>query len=208
MANGLVMRSPACSVHIIVADTRQIHIDYWVMWRKRDSMATLSRRECLGVPQPLFQEESTQTLALTGSYHFSGHITSRMVLIYYAQVHCRWLHFTDNKGQNAANYFKQKDVTDQGGKWLNWLYSILGRFSTDFRKLKVLSKFLLPQPGWGSFSKSKSHSTLGTMQAWLPMGEPVRGRGPVCWTSHPLAFPSGSWATFPTRGTVPYMGTC
>ena len=29
------------------------------------------------------------------------------------------------------------------------------------------------------------------------------GVGPVCWTSHPLAFPSGSWATFPMRGTVP-----
>ena len=51
----------------------------------------------------------------------------------------------DNKGQNTANYFKEKDVTDQGEKWLNWLYSILGRFSTDFRKLKILSKHLLPQ---------------------------------------------------------------
>ena len=30
------------------------------------------------------------------------------------------------------------------------------------------------------------------------------GVAPVCWTSIPLAFPSGSWATFPTRGTVPY----
>ena len=67
-----------------------------------------------------------------------------MVLIYYALVHCRWLPFTD-KGQNAANYFKEKDVTDQGEKWLNWLHSILGRFSTDFRKLKILSKHLLPQ---------------------------------------------------------------
>ena len=33
----------------------------------------------------------------------------------------------------------------KGGKWLNWLYSILGRFSTDFRKLKILGKHLLPQ---------------------------------------------------------------
>ena len=69
----------------------------------------------------------------------------RMVLIYYAQVHCRRLPFTDNKEQNAANYFKEKDVTAQGGKWLNWLHSILGRFSTDFRKLKIFSKYLLPQ---------------------------------------------------------------
>ena len=32
-----------------------------------------------------------------------------------------------------------------GGEWLNWLHSILGRFSTDFRKLKILSRHLLPQ---------------------------------------------------------------
>ena len=53
--------------------------------------------------------------------------------------------FYRQKRQNAANYFKEKDVTAQGGKWLNWLYSILGRFSTDFRELKILSKHLLPQ---------------------------------------------------------------
>ena len=46
-----------------------------------------------------------------------------MVLIYYAQVPCRWLRFTDNKGKNVANYFKE-DVTDQGEKWLNWLNTL------------------------------------------------------------------------------------
>ena len=49
------------------------------------------------------------------------------------------------KDKNTANYFKEKDVTAQGGKWLNWLHSILGRFSTDFKKLRILSKHLLPQ---------------------------------------------------------------
>ena len=58
-----------------------------------------------------------------------------MVLIYYAQVLFRWLPFTDNKGKNVASYFKEKDVADQGEKWLNWLHSILGKFSTDFKKL-------------------------------------------------------------------------
>ena len=48
----------------------------------------------------------------------------------------------DNKGQNTANYFKKKDVTDEGG---NFSHSILGWFSTDFRKLKIPSKHLLPQ---------------------------------------------------------------
>ena len=50
-------------------------------------------------------------------------------------VRSRQLPFTDNKRKNVANYFKEKDVADQGEKWLNWLHSILGRFSTDFRKL-------------------------------------------------------------------------
>ena len=95
--------------------------------------------------QPLSPEESAPTLALTGIYCFCGYITLRMILIYYSQVHCRRLPFIDNKGQNTTNYFKEKDVTAQGGKWLNWLHSILGRFSTDFRKSKVLSKNLLPQ---------------------------------------------------------------
>ena len=90
-------------------------------------------------------QESKPTPAWTGFYCFSGHITSRMVLIDYAQVHYRWLPFTDNKGQNTANDFKEKDVTAQGGKWLKSLHSILWRFSTDFRKLKILSKHLLPQ---------------------------------------------------------------
>ena len=47
--------------------------------------------------------------------------------------------------ERIANYFKVKDVTDHGGKLLNWLHSILGWFSTDFRKLKIHSKHLVPQ---------------------------------------------------------------
>ena len=43
--------------------------------------------------------------------------------------------FTDNKEKKVANYFKGKDVADANEKWLNWLHSILGRLSIDFRKL-------------------------------------------------------------------------
>ena len=90
--------------------------------------------------ESLREREPTPTW--TGFHSFSGHITWRMVLIYYAQVHHRWLPFKDNKGQNTANYFKEKDVTAGGG---NCSHSILGWFNTDFRKLKILSKHLLPQ---------------------------------------------------------------
>ena len=69
-----------------------------------------------------------------------------MVLIYYAQVHFSWLHFTENKGEDVANYIKEEGYLQmQREKWLNWLHYIPGRFSSDFRKLKILSKHLLPQ---------------------------------------------------------------
>ena len=55
-------------------------------------------------------------------------------------------------------------------------------------------------PGWGSFSKSKSHSSLGTMQAWFPMGEPVRGCGscvldlvPTGFSEWELGYISDTW---------------
>ena len=73
---------------------RQIHTDYRVLWRKRDHKATLSRGEhpdpCLGRLLLLFWP-----------------ITLRMVLIYYAQVHFKWLTFTENKGEAVANYVKK-----------------------------------------------------------------------------------------------------
>ena len=73
-----------------------------------------------GTAQPLSQGESAseylghslqrrapQPLSLTGFYFFSGHITLRMVLIYYAQVCFGWLHLTENKGEDVAKYIKK-----------------------------------------------------------------------------------------------------
>ena len=51
------------------------------------------------------QEERALTLALTGFYCFSGHITLRMIRIYYAQVR---LVFTEDKGEDVANYIKKE----------------------------------------------------------------------------------------------------
>ena len=58
--------------------------------------------------QPLSQGESSPTPALTGFHCFSGHITLRMILIYYAQVCFGWLPFTENKGEDVANYIKKE----------------------------------------------------------------------------------------------------
>ena len=45
------MQVLARSVRGVVAEMRQIHTDYRVLWRKRDGRATLSRGEC---PDPCF----------------------------------------------------------------------------------------------------------------------------------------------------------
>ena len=102
------MRTPALSVRNIVAEMRQIHTDYQVVWKKMDGTATLSSGEHLAAPQQLSQEKSALTLALTGFSFFSGQVTLRMVPMYYAQVCFRWLPLTENKGEDVANYIKKE----------------------------------------------------------------------------------------------------
>ena len=77
------MRTPARSVCSVVAETRQILMEYRVLWRKRDCTTTLSRGEH---PDPCLD----RLLLLF------WHITLRMVLIYYAQV-LRWLQKTKER---------------------------------------------------------------------------------------------------------------
>ena len=91
----------------------QIHTDYRNSVEKKGWHGhSLSEREGKRARE---NPRESPTPAWTGFYCFSGHITLKMVLIYYAQVHCRWLPFTDSKGKNVANYFKEKDVTAGGG---------------------------------------------------------------------------------------------
>ena len=63
---------------------RQIHMDYRVLWKKREGTATRSRGERL---HP----------CLDSFYCFSEPITLGMVLIYYAQVNFRWLQKTKER---------------------------------------------------------------------------------------------------------------
>ena len=94
----------ACSVRGIVADTRQIHTDYLVLWRKRDSTATLSRGER---PNPCLER-----LLLLFWAHYIGdgpHL--------YAQVHFRWLPFTENKGEDVVNSIKKEGYWSVRTRW-------------------------------------------------------------------------------------------
>ena len=50
-----------------------------------------------------------------------------MVLIYYAQIHFRWLPFIENKGEDGANYIKEEEYLQmQREECLNWLHLSLG----------------------------------------------------------------------------------
>ena len=120
-------------------------------------------------------------------------------------LHWRWSSFTMHKFAVGDYLYRQQR------KECCWLLQregcyksrgkvvepvILGRFSSDFRKL--LQRYAVNtcclNSGLGSFSKSKSHSSLGTMQAWFPTGEPIRGRG-SCVLDLAFHWPfSRSWA--------------
>ena len=95
-----------------------------VLWLRQTNSQVL-KKSCgeKRTPWPLSEWERAPTPAWTGLYCFSGHITLRMVLIYYTQVHFRWLSFTENKGEDVANYIKEKGyLQTQREKWLNWLH--------------------------------------------------------------------------------------
>ena len=132
-----------CAYCILFSDTDPSQQDLlWLQYTHTHGLQKSCGGKGAAWPLSKLERGPPENPAWTGFYCFSGHMTSRMVLVYYAQVHHRWLPFKDNKGQNTANYLNEKGVTAQG--W-NWSQSILGWFSTDFRKMKILSKHLLPQ---------------------------------------------------------------
>ena len=130
-------------------------------------------------------ERGPLTSTWTGFYCFSGHITSRMILIYHAQVHHRWLPFKDDKDRTLLITSKRRMLQLKGEAahppYLGDLTQTLGRW-------RYSVNICCFNSGWGSFSKSKSHSSQGTMQAWFPTGEPVCGCGSCPPTSLPTGF--------------------
>ena len=92
---ALVMWSLACSVCGVVAETRQIHMDYRVLWRKRDSMATHSRGKH---PHPHLD----RLLLLFWAHYIEDdpHLLCTGLL---------WV-VTENKGEDVANYIKRGSI--------------------------------------------------------------------------------------------------
>ena len=160
------MRTLTSSVHGGVDAVNKFTQTAEVLWRK-------------GRAWPLWVREHS-TLAWTGFYCFLG-------TLYQRRLSFIMLRFA--LGDYFFQITKKRMLQKQGKKWLKWLYSVLGRFSTDFRNL--LQRYALNicclNSGWGTFSKSKPHSSLDIMQAWFSMGKPICGPG-SCVLPHACQF--------------------
>ena len=93
---------PGCQGPYVVAAMDKFTWTTEIPWRKREA-------------QPFSQEESALTLALTGFYCFSGHITW-MVLIYYAQVPLGDYLLQITKEKKLLITSKKKDICKCKGK--------------------------------------------------------------------------------------------
>ena len=112
---------------------RQIHMDY------RNPVEKKGLHGC-----SLSERGGPETPTWTGFYCFSTHSTSRMVLIYYAQVCFGWLPFTEDKGEDVAKEdvtSKKKHICKCKGKsgltgytpYLGGLAQILGSYFKDMQ---------------------------------------------------------------------------
>ena len=73
----------------------------------------------------------------------------------------------------------------------------------DSVKIKIPSKPLLPQ-GEGVLARASLTAARVQCRPDSPRENLSVGVGPARQPRSPLAFPSGGWATFPMRGTVPH----
>ena len=125
----------------------------------------------------------------------------------FAQGVCLWV--TLNFHHNSKNY------TYLLPAWLkswgvvsnfclpNYLRLRTSGVSTDFRKMKILSKHLLPQ-GEEFLPRASLIAVKVQCRPDSPLENLSMDVGPARQPRSPLAFPSGGWATFPMRGTVPH----
>ena len=180
-----------------------------ILWRKREGMATLWVREGK-------RARESPTPAWTGFYCFSGHITSGWSSFTMDRLAVGDYLLQTTKERMLLITSKRRMLQLKGESGWTGYTSILGRFSTDLGSWRYSVNICCLNPEWGSFSKSKSHSSLGTMQAWFPTGEPVRGCGSCVLDLTPhwlfqvgagLHFPRKEWSpiTRPTKSWDPFI---
>ena len=84
----------------------------------------------------------------------------------------------------------KEDICNLKDKWSKQLCSIPGRSSSDFRKIKILSKHLLPQ-GEGVSARASLIAVKVQCRPDFPLENLSMDVGPARQPRSPLAFPSG-----------------
>ena len=120
----LVDANPGWQGPCVVAMTDKFTWTTEILWGKRDD------RDALSV-----EERAGPFLSWTGFYCFSGHITLRMVLIYYAQVPFRCTFYRKQKRGRCCLHHRKRIFANVKGKVVELVTLVLRRFSIDFRKL-------------------------------------------------------------------------
>ena len=170
------MQALACSVHGIVAEMRQIHTDFQVLWRKRDGTATLSRGDAT-------------TLALTGFYWLSNSTHQRRFsfIMFRFALGNYFLQITKERMLLITSYrlTRKKCCKCKGTVRVIGLVTLqslgeLAQTSGSYFKDMHAVSICCFNSEWGSFSKSKPQSNLGIMQAWFPTGKLIHGFGFLC----------------------------
>ena len=149
----------SCVVEAICKYTQTTEI----LWRKRGCVAAVQVREKAPWPQPgqafivflgtLHRGRSSFTMHRFTTGDYLLRTTKDRTLLITSKTRMLQL-----KGEAAH--------TPYLGGWAQ----ILGRWRYSVNICCLNS-------GWGSFGKSKSHSSQGTMQVWFPPREPIHGHG-------------------------------
>ena len=140
-------------------------------------------------------------------------------IVFLGSLHQRWSSFTmhrfvlggyllqTTKERISLNTSKEGYLQCKGRNGPSRLCSIPGRSSSDFRKIKILSKHLLPQRE-GVLARASLIAVWVQCRPDFPWENLSVHVGPARQPCSPLAFPSGGWATFPMLGMVPHTWPC
>ena len=170
---GHMMRTLASSVHGVVDEMKQIHTDSWSPVEKKGPWGhSLKGR----APQPLpgqafigfliayIKKGSFIMLRFALGNYFLQITKERMLLITSYRL-------TKKKCCKCKGMIRVIGLVT-----LQSLGELAQTSGSYFKDMHAVSIWCFTS-GWGSFSKSKPQSSLGTMQAWFPKGEPIHGFG-------------------------------
>ena len=140
-----IFLNPRALLHwLCVSEADPGQQDPVLWWQQTDTHGLQKSCGEKGTARPLSKSEREPLKPLPG----------QAFIVFLGTLHQGWSSFTMHRFVSGGYLLQTKGVTKyikegylqcKGRSGWNWLCSILGRSSSDFRKLKILSKHFLPQ---------------------------------------------------------------